>query len=359
MIEATARDILVVDDDIATLEVVSLHLSQAGYHPLCADSGVQALRMFSEYQPGVIISDWLMPRMDGLEVCRQVRGRQENAAIYFIMLTVQSDKDRLMEAFNQGVDDFLSKPFHAGELLARVRAGGRMIDLYHQLRGQTAMLQRSNEELSRLNDRLRRTASTDELTGLLNRRQAMLRLREHWALSLRTGQPLSVAMVDVDHFKRVNDTYGHLKGDEVLQKLAAALSQNVRSADLVFRMGGEEFLILFPRNSLAEASVSAERCRTVVPEAVTVHAASGESITISVGLAEKGPSMQAVDDLLKAADDALYAAKRAGRNRVEPVVQRSHSPLADSDQETTTTRGTAVGLPGEATGSFPGGSWLP
>jgi diguanylate cyclase (GGDEF)-like protein len=298
------------------VDLVSLHLSAAGYEPLVAENGVHALAIVHQRQPRIVISDWLMPKMDGLQVCREIRSLQAEGLTYFIMLTVQSDKARLMEAFDAGVDDFLSKPFHEGELLARVRAGARLVHMYDELKERSQALGRSNTELCRLNEKLRQTATTDDLTKLFNRRQAMVRLREQWAIADRYGQPLSVAMVDIDHFKRVNDTYGHLRGDIVLQQIGIVLPENVRASDSVYRMGGEEFLILFPQQTSAQALVSAERCCQKVRGCVFAKEDGTEAITISAGVAQRTAAMHDPDDLLKAADDALYAAKREGRDRV-------------------------------------------
>jgi len=179
MSESGAQEqVLVVDDDPINLELVHAHLAAAGYVPLTADSGFKALTVFHQKQPRIVVSDWLMPKMDGLELCRQIRSVQKDSLVHFIMLTIRSEKNRLMEAFEAGVDDFLSKPFHEGELLARVRAGARMVHMYEELDGQALALRRSNAELWRLNEKLHEMACTDEITKLFNRRQAMIRLQE-------------------------------------------------------------------------------------------------------------------------------------------------------------------------------------
>lgn len=308
--------VLIIDDDPTTVDLVSAHLAAAGYRPLTADNGIKAMAILHQRQPRIVISDWLMPKMDGLQLCKEIRSLQKDGLTYFIMLTIQSDKDRLLEAFDAGVDDFLSKPFHQGELLARVRAGSRLVRMYDELNEHAQALIRTNAELCRLNERLHQSATIDDLTKLFNRRQAMLRLREQWALCERYGQPLSCAMIDIDHFKQVNDTYGHIKGDAILQRIGAVLLQSVRAADSVYRIGGEEFLVLCPQQEAGQASICAERCRRSVESSVFAKDDGSEAITISVGVAQRGASMRDPDDLLKAADDALYAAKREGRNRV-------------------------------------------
>jgi diguanylate cyclase (GGDEF)-like protein len=307
---------LIVDDDAVTIEMVSAQLTAAGYEPLIARDGLKALVIANERQPRIIIADWLMPKMDGLRVCKEIRALHTNPMVYFIMLTVQSDKSRLLEAFDAGVDDFLSKPFHPGELLARVRAGIRMVGMYDELNRRTQALVRSNAELCKLNEKLRQAACIDELTKLYNRRQAMVRLRELWAVAERYDSPLSCAMLDIDHFKLVNDTYGHLRGDEILQKVGEVLLKSVRAADLVFRVGGEEFLLLFPQQDAAQGSICAERCRVAVESSVCAEDGQFSPVTISAGVAQRNAAMRCHDDLLKAADSALYIAKRAGRNRM-------------------------------------------
>jgi diguanylate cyclase (GGDEF)-like protein len=317
MTEAGHREpILIVDDDPISIEMVSAQLAAAGYEPLIARDGLKALVLASERQPRIIIADWLMPKMNGLQVCKEIRALHTNPMVYFIMLTIQSDKNRLLEAFDAGVDDFLSKPFHQGELLARVRAGIRMVEMYDELNSRTQAMVRSNAELSKLNEKLRQAACIDELTKLYNRREAMVRLRETWAVAERYDSPLSCAMLDIDHFKLVNDTYGHLKGDEILQRVGEVLLKSVRAADQVFRIGGEEFLVLFPQQDAAQGSICAERCRAMVESSVFADDEQLSPVTISAGVAQRTSAMHCHDDLLKAADHALYVAKRSGRNRM-------------------------------------------
>jgi two-component system, cell cycle response regulator len=308
--------VLLVDDDPATLELLALHVAEAGYEPLRARSGLQALVELQERRPRLVVADWVMPGMDGLTLCREVRSQPDGALIHFIMLTMRSDKDRLLEAFEAGVDDFLAKPFHEGELLARIRAGMRMVQVHERMNQSALAVARANAELSTVNLRLHELATTDDLTGLANRRQAMTRLRELWAFSKRYEQPLSCAIIDVDRFKQLNDRHGHLKGDEVLQKIATMLSRSVRSADIVCRLGGDEFLVLFPMQGAGEIGTCCERCRSAVASHVFLAGAAAEPVTVSVGAAQRTAEMSGPDDLIKAADDSLYAAKAQQRNVV-------------------------------------------
>ena len=336
--ETTSQDrplILLADDDETTLDLLAMHLADAGYETIRAANGIKALAQMVEYQPRIVISDWLMPKMNGLEICRALREKQGDQLIYFIMLTVQQNKEQLLEAFAAGVDDFLSKPFHQGELLARVRAGERMVRLCDSLATRGAALARANTELFQLNEKLRQLATVDDLTRLPNRRQAMSRLHELWAQALRYGGPLSCAMVDIDKFKTINDTYGHLKGDEILQNLAGVLSQTVRATDAVYRIGGEEFLIVFPQQRAEKAFISAERCRLEVESSIFTGAPGPQkSVTISAGLAQWTPQMQTLDDLLRSADQSLYAAKEQGRNR---VILSPETPVPVQDQRASET----------------------
>ncbi|MCL2701193.1 MAG: diguanylate cyclase [Phycisphaerae bacterium] len=309
-----AEKILVIDDDEVTLDLLRLHLTTAGYDVLCANNGLKGLSLLADSSARIVVSDWLMPKMDGLAVCRQIRSMYEGRMVYVIMLTVQNHKDQLMEAFDVGVDDFLCKPFHEGELLARVRAGVRVVHLYDQLSHRQAALTQSNTELCQLNERLKQAATTDDLTRLMNRRQAMLRLSELWAETRRTGLPLSAAIIDVDHFKDINDSHGHLRGDEVLQRIATTLLGALRSSDCLYRLGGEEFLVLFPKQNLDAANACAERCRQAVAAYVFADPGQTTPVTISVGLAEATPAMASYDQLLRGADTALYQAKNQGRN---------------------------------------------
>jgi diguanylate cyclase (GGDEF)-like protein len=307
--------ILVVDDDPAALETVSNCLAVGGHTPFKAAGGLQAIEAVRTRRPSIILCDWLMPGMDGLELCRRIKSQTAEPFVYFIMLTVQSDKKHLKEAFNVGADDFLSKPFHPEELLARISAGIRMVDLYDQLTEQNLVAQRLNAELSRLNARLRQTANTDELTGLFNRRHGVGRLKELWAMADRYGQPLSAAMIDVDNFKRINDEFGHLKGDEVLQGIGRILAAGIRTSDVACRFGGEEFLILLPGVASEQACVCLERLRIKVESASLLGGDTPRRVTVTIGIAHYTKAMAKPDDLLKAADDCLYAGKRAGRNR--------------------------------------------
>jgi len=307
--------ILVVDDDPAALETVANCLAAGGHTPFKVANSLQAIEVMRTRRPSIVLCDWLMPGMDGLELCRHIKSRTADPFIYFIMLTVQSGKEHLKEAFQAGADDFLCKPFHPDELLARINAGIRTADLYDELAEQNITAQRLNAELSQLNARLRQTVNTDEITGLFNRRYGMNMLKELWAMAHRYEQPLSAAMIDVDHFKLINDEFGHLKGDEVLQSLGRILAAGIRTSDVACRIGGEEFLILMPGVTSEQAYVCVERLRIKVESSSLLGGEPPRRVTVTAGIAHHTKAMTKPDDLLKAADDCLYAGKRAGRNR--------------------------------------------
>jgi putative two-component system response regulator len=323
------RKILVVEDDsLVRAKLVEL-LTAAGQAVIQARDGAEGMTMFLEHRPRVIISDWVMPKIDGVQFCRQIRMRSADAQAHFIMLTANTQKGQLLEAFEAGVDDFIGKPFDQEEFLARVRAGIRSAALEDELIHNASGSQALNAQLAVMNSRLERLSITDELTGLFNRRQAMIKLDEQWALSSRFPKPVTVAMLDIDHFKKVNDTYGHDAGDEVLRRLAGILRDNTRGTDMLCRVGGEEFLIIFPLQTMQEARVCAERCRQATQNHVFGVGNQSIKVTISIGLANRTRQILKQADLIKAADEALYVAKRNGRNRVEMVDDMESSVQAE------------------------------
>jgi putative two-component system response regulator len=314
--------ILLVDDDPAVINKLTELVTATGESVIAAKDGNEAMQIIAARQPKIVISDWVMPGMDGAQLCRQLRSRTDSGPIHFIMLTAHSDKERLLDAYNAGVDDFISKPFDPEELLARVRAGLRTIKLYEESVRRASDSKALNGELATMNSRLERLAITDELTGLFNRRHAMSRLEEQWALAERHSGALTIALIDIDRFKYVNDTHGHDAGDVVLTRVAAILRDDLRGTDPVCRVGGEEFLIIFSGQTVQEAIVCAERCRSSVQvDPFNIHGAS-IPITISIGIATRLPEMTQFSDLLKAADEALYSAKRAGRNTIHVAEQK-------------------------------------
>jgi putative two-component system response regulator len=328
-----ACNILLVEDDQLVLENLVSILAAIGEPVMTAADGAEAIGVWEHYHPRVVISDWVMPRVDGVELCRYLRARADGVSTHFIMLTMHSDKARLLDAYRAGVDDFVAKPFDPEELLARVRAGIRIGKLQADMAQKNAGSQALNAELASMNSRLERLSITDELTGVFNRRHAMFRLQEQWALATRYGRPLTIAMIDIDHFKRTNDTYGHDAGDTVLKAVAEILREQTRGTDAVCRVGGEEFLIVFPFQTVDEATICVERCRSTVEKHGFTHNDLSITTTISAGVAAKSPDLGEFSDLIKAADQALYAAKHAGRNRVHAAGKTSQTQSADPVQD--------------------------
>jgi putative two-component system response regulator len=320
--------VMVIDDDPGVRDILTNFLHHFGFDCVAFADGLAALAEMDEHRPRLIISDWEMPVMDGLELCRRVRARAEKHHIHFIMLTVHRGKEQLEKAFAAGIDDFINKPFTEPELIARLRAGMRAVALHDELSRQNQGSQQLNEQLTDLNQRLQKLAITDDLTGLYNRRQAMHRLEEHWAMCNRYQRPVAVIVLDIDHFKKINDSLGHAAGDIVLHDTADILRKCVRSTDIVCRIGGEEFLVILPCQTQHEAEACAHRCRQEF--AAHEFDCGGRIVraTISAGIATRRGGMQQCADMIREADQALYAAKNAGRNAVrsapvDPVAPKS------------------------------------
>lgn len=318
--------ILVVDDDASVLRMLTKYLVDAGYEVQTAANGVEALRIIHAEGCPLVITDWMMPEMDGLDLCRAIRASESVGFTYVIMLTGQTEDDSLAKALDAGADDFVTKPCKKQELLARLKAGVRAIASERKVAKQHLAIQKTNAELEMLNGKLQQMATTDELTGLHNRREAMTRLAEHWAAAERDGGSLACMLLDIDHFKQCNDTYGHHVGDAVLRDVACQLKRHARIGDTVFRLGGEEFAVICPRATAMEAAAGAERLRAAVEENRTEAGRMSLAVTISAGVAERNPRTTGPEDLLKLADEGLYQAKHTGRNRV--VVAGTDEPMA-------------------------------
>ncbi len=326
---STCKILVAEDDPLLRNKLVEL-LAATGQPVLAAKDGREAMSLVEKHEPRVIVSDWEMPQMDGVELCRNLRARSGTEPVHFIMLTGHSEKSRLLDAYQAGIDDFVSKPFDLEELLARVRAGIRNAKLHDDLVRKATGSQALNAQLATLNSRLERLSVTDELTGLYNRRHAMRRLQEQWALAGRLGRPLSVAMIDVDYFKKINDTHGHDSGDAFLRQLSVILRDQTRATDTVCRVGGEEFLIIFPAQTMEEVGVCAERCRAAVEAHTFSTGSTALRATISIGVAARMRGMADISDLLKVADRVLYQAKNAGRNAVHFDEYKEQPAMADS-----------------------------
>jgi diguanylate cyclase (GGDEF)-like protein len=306
--------ILIAEDDPVSRRILETVLTKWGYEVVAACDGEEAwARLQREDAPRIAVLDWMMPGMDGTEVCRRLRETQPPRSTYVLLLTARSEKQDVVAGFEAGADDYISKPFHHDELRARVKAGARIVELQQELAARVG-------ELEDLNRQLRGLSSRDGLTGIPNRRHFDAELEKEWRRALRGKALLSLIMVDIDFFKRYNDTYGHLEGDSCLQSVSKTLGGVCRRAgDLVARYGGEEFGALLPSTDLAGAVTVAENMRGAVEALRLPHGSSEASdvVTVSLGAASVVPDATlSPKDLIDASDQALYWAKNEGRNRV-------------------------------------------
>ena len=297
--------VLIIDDSPVARKLVELPLLEKGYRLLLATSGQSGVELFEKHRPDVVITDWVLPDLSGQEVCQRIRSSSQDSYAYVIVLTAQTGKENLVKALALGADDYLTKPFHRGELLARVGVGARITGLHRQVEAKNKQL----EEL----------ALTDALTGLPNRRAI-----EDWAASqlsnaARHGFPFWVALADLDHFKQVNDTFGHDAGDAVLKRFSKILKSSLRRGDLCGRLGGEEFLLVLTHTDKENALKVIDRIRLELSSTPVTFGGCTVGVTASFGLAgfEGSQKASALGPLRQLADAALYSAKRAGRNRIE------------------------------------------
>jgi len=253
---------------------------------------------------------------EGLELCRTLRKSKIGKGLYFMLASKETADDFAVEAYDSGIDDLITPDASARVLMARIRGGMRITELQRKVDEDKRTMRKQMSELGILTRRLRSAALTDPLTELPNRRYAMKRLATEWATTSRTGRPLSVMMIDLDHFKAVNDTHGHDAGDLVLKQIAGVLRSSLRQADEVCRIGGEEFLVICKHTDADEGALVAERLRRAVEASVVEGNGFSLSLTISMGLAQRAPDIADASALLKAADEQVYVAKDEGRNRV-------------------------------------------
>jgi diguanylate cyclase (GGDEF)-like protein len=298
--------ILLAEDDPVTRMLMTRFLKKAGYEVDAVANGCEALdRMTKRYYP-MLVTDWEMPEMDGVALCKAVRNMQLDGYVYSLLLTARDAKEHIITGLEAGADDYLVKPVHEAELIARLNAGRRILNLEHSLRV--------------ANQRNRILSITDALTGSYNRRYLMEQLPRELERCRRYGYPLSVIMSDVDHFKDINDARGHAAGDEVLQQFAARAQKSIRSnSDWVSRYGGEEFLIVLPETGHEGAMNVAEKIRLLIASTPFTTRAGDSTVTASFGVASTGVSgpdiALKVDALIRIADECLYRSKQGGRNR--------------------------------------------
>jgi two-component system chemotaxis response regulator CheY len=303
--------VLVVDDSPVARKPVQHALPAEEFEILPAKTGLKALDLFALHSPGLVITDWLMPDFSGIEFCQRLRSGFKDSFTYVILLTSLADKSNVVNGLQAGADDYLTKPFNAGELLARVNVGRRFVELHREIEAKNRFL----EQL----------ALTDELTGLPNRRAI-----EQWATrqlsgAVRHNFSFWVIMADLDEFKSINDTYGHDAGDAVLKKFAEILKSTTRQCDICGRIGGDEFLLVITHSKEDGVKLAMERLRELVETQRFTFDGQDVQITASLGLA--GLQRRLHLDFARAlvqADVALHSAKRLGRNRVELVPTEVH-----------------------------------
>ncbi len=303
------RKILIVDDDRANLEFVKEGLGdEYSFHD--ATDGEQALAVVRDFMPDLVICDVEMPRMSGFDVVRILKNNRRFSFIPIILMTARAETERKLEGLELGADDYLIKPVNLLELGARVRSMLRIKVLQDELLT-------TNNRLQEINEKLHELSVTDTLTGLFNRLYFTKRFAYEFQRAMRYNIKLSCVMLDIDHFKDVNDTYGHQMGDEVLKGVADALKAGLRRVDLLARYGGEEIVIVLPETDLERAVHVAERLRESVSEMEHREGDKAVRVTCSMGVsALPNEKVQDCDGLLKLADEALYEAKEGGRNKV-------------------------------------------
>lgn len=297
--------ILIADDDPTSRVVLCAALAKLGYEVEIASDGAAAWDILQRSDaPEIAILDWMMPQLSGPDICRKLRERDDTPYVYVILLTVLTELSALVAGMESGADDFMAKPFRTPELYARLRAGQRIIQLQRELLAERA--------------RIEKVATHDFLTGLWNRRAILERLANELARARREITPLGVIMMDLDHFKQINDGYGHLQGDQVLQETAKRLTENVRPYDSVGRYGGEEFLLFAINADITQTFWIADRVRAAIDTEPIQIPGGHIGVTASFGVTALPAGATAEPwTLIEAADRALYRAKDLGRNRVE------------------------------------------
>jgi two-component system, cell cycle response regulator len=295
--------VLIAEDNPVSRRLLEATLSKWGYEVFACADGWEAWQVLQQPDPpSLAILDWMMPRMDGIQVCREVRKQAAEPYIYLILLTARNQKTDIITGLEAGADDYIIKPFDANELRMRLRAGRRILDL--------------QTELIYAREKLRERATSDSLTCLWNRAAILEILQQELERAQRADMTLSILLGDLDHFKRINDTYGHLAGDVVLRETAHRMRATVRPYDRIGRYGGEEFLLVLPDCPVPGALALAERLRLAVGGEGIALAEGMVSVTLSLGIATSEMAGE-IPDLLSAADAALYRAKHHGRNCVE------------------------------------------
>ena len=302
--------ILLVDDEPTQRLIMARLLKRAGYQVESAGNGREALAKMNAGDYQLLITDWEMPEMDGIALCREIRQLKDHGYVYTVLLTARDAIEHVVTGLQSGADDYLTKPVIEPELMARLATGKRIVTLERSLRA-------ANEENRRL-------SVTDPLTGVRNRRYLMEQLPVEIDRAIRYGRGLAAIMCDIDFFKKINDTHGHLIGDEVLKWFAQKLQRGVRTSDWVARYGGEEFVLLLPETNLEGAGIVGENLRAEIARAPFEWQGASFNVTASFGVSgwrAVVPVGATLDRLMARCDEGVYASKAAGRNRVtvEPL----------------------------------------
>jgi diguanylate cyclase (GGDEF)-like protein len=326
--------ILVVDDSPAQLDRLAQVLSREGYDVRRAQDGREAIRAVHGDPPDLVLLDLVLPDMDGLEVLRIVKARKEEQFIPVIILSARSDIDSKVRGLRIGADDFLAKPFADQEIVARAGAMLRIKGLQDDLRRARRQLEEKQRLLEEKQKQLEEQSITDALTGLRNRRFFDERLAEEFRRAQRYADPVSLMMIDLDHFKKVNDLHGHPAGDLVLREAAALIRGSIRELDICARYGGEEFAVILPKTHMSGALTVAERVWRELGQKVYRTGSDGHhvdvKVTASLGIAfYPSKDITGPDLLLKYADAALYNAKRSGRNTISLYQAQAYTYDAD------------------------------
>jgi two-component system, cell cycle response regulator len=310
--------VLVAEDDPMFRQVLGSWLKKWNYRVIAVENGLDAWTALQQPDaPQMAILDWVIPVVDGIELCRRLRSHENGPYRYVILVTSKDHTQDVVTALEAGADDFLTKPFNMDELRARIRAGERILQL--------------QDALVRAQEAAEFEAAHDALTGLWNRNAILELLWREVQRHQRSGEPLGLMMMDLDHFKNVNDAHGHLAGDTVLRETAARLVASIRDYDLVGRYGGEEFLFALPGCDSENLMDIAQRVRKKIENTSIEISAGPITITASLGVVSTLSGRQppvACEALLHAVDEALYSAKAKGRNRVEMISTADIAPAA-------------------------------
>jgi two-component system, cell cycle response regulator len=301
--------IIVADDEEFNRRVLTRRLEQDGFRVVTANDGREAILKVKELLPDLVILDLMMPIMDGLEACRHLKEDIATADIPVIFLSARDDPEAKVTGLTSGANDYINKPFKAEELTARVNVALRLKREHDNLR-------MSAEEAHQRAEVAQEQSMVDGLTGLYNRHGMQRALLSEYSMAQRHHRALSCLMIDLDHFKSINDRYGHIIGDATLKQLASILLQNLRRSDVICRYGGEEFLILLPETDIKGASIIAEKIHAVIASQLFGEGETRFPVTLSIGISQFREE-ESGDEMIARADAALYQAKKMGRNRTE------------------------------------------